>query len=420
MGTERMELLSSAGELLERFSVPEQIAPESIRSKGIETRNRKKLGELEYEIQKNLETLKEDQRLPEILSKFGKLHLYEGDFARAILLFEISLGLNSEQVSTWIHMGLAYYLGCESKDAISCFGSALAIDADNKTALVYLALAQLDLEEYDECLANLDRILKTDPTMARAMHGKGLCFKKRGNIQGAISWFHKAIETDPDFLPSHLELGLIYTEQKKMDKAEISLLKALRVNPNHPYVLSTFGDLYLQNQEYEKALEYFEVAVSIKFDDPDLWIRKGDTHKRMKMYREASNAYQKAINADPENVIAWAKSGAVMALIGETGTALEYYNTALALQPNNPDVAHQRGLLYFSQGKFEDALEDFDAAFSHDIENPQHIYYRAQSLEKLGRNDEAKRTWKLATSLFKQAGDTVKAAECSAREKRIS
>ena len=140
----------------------------------------------------------------------------------------------------------------------------------------------------------------------------------------------------------------------------------------------------------------------------------------MKSYREASNAYQKAINADPENVIAWAKSGAVMALIGETGTALEYYNTALALQPNNPDIAHQRGLLYFSQGKFEDALEDFDTAFSHEVENPSHIYYRAQSLEKLGRNDEAKRTWKLAASLYKQAGDTVKAAECTAREKRLS
>jgi tetratricopeptide (TPR) repeat protein len=140
----------------------------------------------------------------------------------------------------------------------------------------------------------------------------------------------------------------------------------------------------------------------------------------MKSYREASNAYQKAINADPEYVIAWAKSGAIMALIGETGTALEYYNTALALQPNNPDVAHQRGLLHYSIGRFEEALSDFDTAFSVDIENPSHIYYRAQSLEKLGRDDEAKRTWKLATSLYKQAGDTVKAAECSAREKRLS
>lgn len=415
-----MELLSSVEELLELISIPNEIKPESIRPKAVQTRTRKTVGDLEREIQKNIDAVKVDQRLPDILSKLGNLHLYEANYGRAILLYEMSLGLNSEQVSTWVHMGLAYYLGDEPKDAVSCFGSALAIHPENERALVYLALAQLDLEEYDECQLNLDRVLERNPRMARALHGKGLYFKKIGNIQGAITWFNKAIESNSEFLPSLLELGLIFIDQNKPDKAEISLLRALRINPGHPYVLATFGDLYVKNNEYEKALEYYDQAVSVKFDDPELWIKKGDTHKRMKSYREASNAYQKAINADPENVIAWAKSGAIMALIGEAGTALEYYNTALALQPNNPDVAHQRGLLHFSMGKFEDALTDFDSAFSFDVENPGHIYYRAQSLEKLGRDDEAKRTWKLAASLYKQAGDTVKAAECSAREKRLS
>ena len=105
MSTIRMELLTSIEDLLRLIYVPHEIPPESIRPLAVQSRDRKTLGELERELQKNLEALKEDDRLPHVLYLLGNLHLYESDFGRAVLLYEISLGLNSEQVSAWINMG---------------------------------------------------------------------------------------------------------------------------------------------------------------------------------------------------------------------------------------------------------------------------------------------------------------------------
>ena len=185
------------------------------------------------------------------------------------------------------------------------------------------------------------------------------------------------------------------------------------------YLTPLGGDIHFDQSDPETAIYYYDKAISIKFDDPELWIKKGDLHRSRKSYQQASNAYQKAINANPEYVKAWVRNGAVMLLMQDESTALEYLNTALALEPDNADVAHQRGLIFYSLEKHEDALDDFDKAFSVEPSNPMHLYYRALMLEILDRPDEAKRTWVVAHSLFEQAGDVTKAAECNTMIKRI-
>ena len=104
----------------------------------------------------------------------------------------------------------------------------------------------------------------------------------------------------------------------------------------------------------------------------------------------------------------------------DADVALEYYNTAMALAPTDSQVAHQRGLLYLSLDKLENALGDFDTAFSTEPGNPEHLYFRATILEKLERNKEAHRTWQVAQGLYEDIGDTMKAAECSAKVKRLN
>jgi tetratricopeptide (TPR) repeat protein len=105
--------------------------------------------------------------------------------------------------------------------------------------------------------------------------------------------------------------------------------------------------------------------------------------------------------------------------MNDNGTALEFFNTALALDPNNGEVAHQRGLVYFTMERYEEALNDFDLAFSVEPSDGNHLYYRAIILEKMGKIAAARRTWEVASGLFRQDGKDTKAAECAARGKRL-
>lgn len=413
------ELLDSMDAKLTKLNPPEEIQPERIRPVAIMTRERRQLGDLEKEFQQVLDSIKYNARVPGLVTRLADMHLQEATYGRAIILYEISLGLASEQVGAWTRMGLAYLMVGEPKDAISCLGSALAIEPDNTLALVYLANAQLLLGDLEKCNENLDRVLQLDASMSRAMLVKGKYFRENGEPDVAVTWLRRAIAMNPQFLPALMELGSVYLSLKKYKEAIEALNTAVGFDPEQAYALATLGDVYLQQQDLESALHYYDKAVSIKFDDPELWIKKGDIHKFLKSYQQASSAYQKAINANPEHVNAWVRNGSVMLLLNDEGTALEYLNTALALEPKNAEVAHQRGLIFYSLEKHEEALADFDTAFSVDPSNPIHLYYRALMLEILKRNKAAKRTWHVAIKLFEEMGDETKVAECTARMKRL-
>ncbi len=414
------DLCGSILEKINAVGIPGEIEPELIRPRALHSRHRKALTELETLFDNALEAMIDDKRVPGVLCKLADLHLSEGDYAKAILKYEVCLGFNSRLPEAWVHMGMAYYLVGEYRDAVSCFGSALAVDKRNMRALTYLAMAQIELRNYEEGLKNIEKALMLSPNNSRALMAKGLYFKKRGKTEGAITWFKRAIESKNDFIPAYMELGAIHYENDQLDQAEEALVGALHVDPEQPYAMALLGDVAIKKKDFNEALFYYDKAVGVKFDEPALWIRKGDVHKLMRSYKEALNAYSKAINADPENIEAWVKSGNVLLLMSDESAALEYFNTALALAPDNSEVAHSRGIVYFNQEGFEEALSDFDAAFSVDPGNPEHLYYRALCLEKLERNPEARRTWQIASSLYLEAGDEVKSAECNARAKRLS
>jgi len=414
------ELLESIATKLEQQSHLGNIEPERIRPVAIMTRERRQLGDLERDFQKILDTVKYDERVPPMLAKLADLHLREANYGRAIILYEMTLGLDSEQILSWVNMGLTYLLVGDPKDAISCFGSALALEPDNTDALVYLSQAQLRLDEYDECNKNLDRALHINADHPRALLMKGKYFKAIGKTELAVTWLKRAIQRNPLFLPAMMELGNVYFSLKQYEAAIEILTDALAIDSEQPYALATMGDIYYDNGDLETAIFYYDKAISIKFDDPELWIKKGDLHRSQKSYQQASNAYQKAINANPEYVKAWVRNGTVMLLMQDESTALEYLNTALALEPDNAEVAHQRGLIYYSLERYEEALSDFDKAFSVEPSNPMHLYYRALMLEILDRNEEAKRTWVVAQHLFEEFGNVTKVAECKVRIRRIS
>ncbi|MFW9919929.1 MAG: tetratricopeptide repeat protein [Candidatus Thorarchaeota archaeon] len=416
---ETEELLHSITTQLKYVGVEEIIEPEMVRPVAIKSQERKKLGNLEEQLRSAMESLKRDDRVPELLYKMGNVHFREGAFGNAILLYEQSLGLDSDRVDAWIQMGIAYYMGGEYSDAIKCLDTAIGIEPENSRALTYKGLAELELNLLEQGKANFDFAIKSDHTCCRAFLGVGLYYKKKGNLQGALQWMSRARSVGTPSVTLYQEMAKIFVEQHEFEKAIATLEDALTLDHEHPYVHALLGDIHVLKKSFDKAAHYYEKAVSVKFDDPKLWIKKGDIHRNMRSYQQAANSYEKAIHADPERVEAWVKNGQISLLLDEQDLALEYFNTALALEPDNPEVAHQRGLVYYSTGRLEEALDDFDSAFAHEPDNPHHLYFRAMILEKLERATEAKRTWQVAADLFRDLHDDTKAAECSARAKRL-
>ncbi|MGQ4911652.1 MAG: tetratricopeptide repeat protein, partial [Candidatus Thorarchaeota archaeon] len=196
------ELLEELDTKLAEISPQTVIEPESIRPVAIMTRSRRNIGELEKELQKTLDAIKHDSRIPGLLTRLADLHLREADFSRAIVLYETALGLDSNQTEAWINMGLTYLMVGAVKDSVSCLGSALALEPDNVSAQVYIAEAHFQQGELEECNATLDRVLRRSSTHARALMLKGKYYRAMGQLEVAATWLARAVEADSSFLPA--------------------------------------------------------------------------------------------------------------------------------------------------------------------------------------------------------------------------
>lgn len=415
----REEMLSSIMNILSGMKIDTEIEPERIRPPLVHSGKRRDLKTLEDELRLTMDELEQTSFLGILLSRLANLHLQEGNFSSAILLYERGLRIEPKQPEAWTNLGLAKILSNDSDTAIGCLDTAIELDSGNSRAHCFKGLAHLKQGSVAEAKRIFTEVVDYQPKCERALIGLGLCHKKRGEIDKAISWFMKADMENSGSLAADLELGKLYLEQREYRKAEEAFHEAAKMDGGNPAAIIGLGDAQFGRRKYDEALYFYNKALTAVKDNPNLWLKKGDAHKMNRSYEEAAEAYQKAIQADSEYIPGWIKAAQVYVLMKDTGTALEFFNTVISLAPDNADVVHQRGLVNLSIGNLEAALADFDKAFSVDASNPEHLYYRASILEKLERFDEAMRTWQIARDLYGEIDDTTREAECNAKMKRL-
>ncbi len=415
---ESQDILKDLSRQLEQVGVNDRIDPAGIRNNGTQTLERRQISELERQLERVIDSLRIDDRLPQVLFRLANMHFQEGDLTKAVTLYEYTLRVDSDQIPVWVNLAKAYATLGRRDDAIMCLKNAIELDKKNTEALVMLAMMALEDMKTEECKKYLRIAAENAPDHVLVHYCKGMLYLRTGSIDAAIACFKKAIQSDSRYISAYIAMGQTYLNRRRYDEAIEILQLGLRHDPNHPVILATLGDASAEKGLLEQALEYYAKALALRPNDIRLWIRKGDLHRLQKSYKEAARAYESAVNADPNNIEAWIKAAQMFLLLNERETAIECLNTARGLDPKNSQVAHERGVAFLTLGRLEEALRDFDDAFSLSPDNPTHLYYRAQALERLGRHDEARRTWEVAYELFKEAGNSTRAAECYARMQR--
>jgi tetratricopeptide (TPR) repeat protein len=76
--------------------------------------------------------------------------------------------------------------------------TARRLDPNNAAILDNLGLTYLKLQRPDQALADYDEALKLDPQKARALFGRGIALRNKGDVAGAEANFTaaKAIQND--------------------------------------------------------------------------------------------------------------------------------------------------------------------------------------------------------------------------------
>lgn len=188
---------------------------------------------------------------------------------------------------------------------------------------------------------------------------------KRGDNDGAIDLYMKAIKANPSNFDSHFCLGNLLFNKGNFDLALEIYQKAASLNPNNSAVHHNIGLCLKKQEEIDCAIEHFKEAVRLK----------------------------------PDYIRAYMHWGILEVKRGKLGQALEIFNKALSINPNDATIQREVGCIYRDQNKFDKAIEAFSIAHTVEPNSISYIMELANTLSMIDKHDQSLQLYQRALEL---------------------
>jgi tetratricopeptide (TPR) repeat protein len=162
----------------------------------------------------------------------------KGDDAGAIEQFRAAIKANPAEPN--VHFGLGYLLWKEHHfdEAAQEFKAELALDRDHQQARAYLGDSLVEMNQYDQALAELETAANSTGTASLAMVHRdlGIVYAEAGRNDEAAAELLKAVALDPKDISPHWRLGKLYQAMGKKEeaKAEFNIASAMNKEKNRP------------------------------------------------------------------------------------------------------------------------------------------------------------------------------------------
>jgi len=311
--------------------------------------------QLESHLQKAREYLEEkkpSQAIPELEAvvsldpknadaqgNLGVLLFFRGDYSNAIPHMRAALAIEPNLAKIEGLLGIAERNAGDPADALKDMETAFPLLQDPKfkthigLQLIEMYSASEDLEKAASIAGQLRRadpenvevlyasyriysdlaaesmltLSLVDPNSAQMHQLMAHEESRRGNTNGAIAQYRKAIAINPHLPGAHFELAeLLNTadDVKVKQEALQEYLEALKENPDDVKTESRLGDLYLQKGDLPSAYSYYSKAVALHPDNADVEFGLAKTLIAMDQKSKALPLLERAVQLDPTNATA--------------------------------------------------------------------------------------------------------------------
>ncbi len=161
----------------------------------------------------------------------GMIYLKVREFNKAVRCFNQAISINPRYGDAWNNLGITYLAEKKEDKAVECFKKAMSI------------------ESY--------------PTPEYAAHNLALIYKKRGELEKAISLEKKALILNWRYLPSYLSIADLYVKKGDVASAILWLKKGIHAFPDNLNLYFLLGENYLRSGDETHAKECFTRIIEL-------------------------------------------------------------------------------------------------------------------------------------------------------------
>jgi tetratricopeptide (TPR) repeat protein len=319
---------------------------------------------------------------PKGYQKRVEIYEHNGDDTNLIADYTRLIELQPEQSQSYCKRGLIYARrSVESGDAAD---RELAI-ADGKRAMAIHRAngyrCRMDIATAinapDISIGIITEMIALEPTDPELYDQRALAHLRLQQYDQAIADYQKVVELQPDNGRALLLLGNAYGYAGDGERALAVYSQTLALNPTDDLrgqLSSAYHSLALEAvhaNDYERALAHYRTAQSLDPEDDDLlediarvYITRGVEAHRSGDYAEALSDFNLALQEVPDDTTTLGWMAVTYEKMGKYDDAIAIYTRLLADNPNLPYYYYQRGLAYAAQGSPEWAIADLNQALA--------------------------------------------------------
>jgi tetratricopeptide (TPR) repeat protein len=182
--------------------------------------------------------------------------------------------------------------------------------------------------DMDGAIADYDKAIELDPKAPRVYDYRGFAKRTKGDLDGAIADYNKAIELDPQDANGYHNRAFAKQAKGDVDGAIVDYDRAIKLNPSEAHAYNNRGSARLTKGDVDGAL--------VDFD--------------------------KAIELNPKDASAHQNRASIRRTKGDVDGALADYDKALEFNPKDTNVYYDRGTACYDKHDWSDALSDFRKA----------------------------------------------------------
>ncbi len=324
----------------------------------------------------------------------GKKHENDGNYEKAIDLYNEILKRDITNTNAWIRKGICLHKLRKFRLSIECIDKALNLDRKNYLAWFFKGNALMELKRYDDALKcynyalnlappsekikiqnnkqlleklckdndNQDfeiikhfikkgrtlllkndynnaliefkKVLMRDNYNIEALFGAGYCLNALNKFNDALGYWNKYVRLNPEDASGWFNKGIALYNIKDYKNAFYCFKKVIELNPKDTDTYLFIINALLHQKKYNESLEYINKILKTN-PNWKLWKIKGDIYYSMKKYKNAIESYNNAVMCAKNNEELYISIGNTYKNMGDFKNALKYYNHALKLNPKN-------------------------------------------------------------------------------------
>jgi tetratricopeptide (TPR) repeat protein len=268
----------------------------------------------------------------------GHIHQAAGDIASAEDSFRLALQAQPQSITARQYLGGLLADQGRGEEAERLLREALALNprAPKQIATLqqFLGMALKQQRRLDEALRQFDAAEATSPGIATVYHCRGLTLQDKGDTEGAIRSYRRALERNPLNILAHQELNKLLYRLGRDGEFLSSLDDATAKHPAAASPALLKADFLFKTGRLAEAASEFERATRL-MPNPVLPLDMlGVVHARLGQFDDSIRKHEQAVELAPENAQAWTNFAEDLLRAGDAERARSAAERALSITPN--------------------------------------------------------------------------------------